>query len=273
MLSLIRKILTIFSFLFLAACSTTTLHHKNLSEKNSALEKNPTAADYNVQLGMSYLNQGDVERAKQKLLLAEKQAPQSAQTLDAMAFFSENTGDNEKAQQYYLQAINLAPTDGSAQNNYGAFLCRTKQYQQADQHFMLAVQDPNYLKTAEVYENAGLCAMQIPDNAKALGYFQKAIAQDPRRAMAYLELGQLTYQQGNYPLAQQYFDSYAKLKNDLGPEGLWLGIRLARKLNDAPSAGRYALLLQNEYPHSQEYRELLAAKKPVSLKSKNNLKL
>lgn len=272
MLSFIKNTLTIFSLLFLAACSTTTLHHQQASQKNLSSEKNPTAADYNVQLGMSYLNQGDIQRAKQKLLLAEKQAPQSAQTLDAMAFFSENTGDNQKAQQYYLQAITVAPKDGSAQNNYGTFLCRTKQFQQADQHFMLAVQDPNYLKTAEVYENAGLCAMQIPDNAKALTYFQKAIAQDPRRAMAYLELGQLTYQQRNYPQAQQYFDSYAKLKSDLGPEGLWLGIRLARKLNDAASAGRYALLLQSEYPHSQEYRELLAAKKATS-QNKNNLKL
>jgi type IV pilus assembly protein PilF len=200
-----------------------------------------------------------MQRAKRKLLQALEQEPNSIPALDAMAYYLENTGDNKSAEEYYLRAIQVSAVDGKAHNNYGAFLCRNKRYIDADKQFMLAVQDPAYLNTAEAYENAGLCAEQIPDANKATAYFQKAIANDPSRAASYLELSQLTYNQSNFPLAQQYFDRYTALTKNMGPEGLWLGIRLARKLGDPTTAGNYSLQLQSKYPHSTEYQQLYAS--------------
>lgn len=258
----------------LTACSTTTYApmktfnpNNNQNSTGTDNANNDQSSTYNVQLGMGYFQEGDMQRAKRKLLQALQQEPNSAQALDAMAYYLENTGDSQSANQYYQQAVTVAPKDGKAHNNYGTFLCRSKRYLDADKEFMLAVQDPAYLNNAEAYENAGLCAQQIPDANKAMGYFQKAVQNDPSRSISYLELSQLTYNQGNFPLAQQYFDKYAALNKNMGPEGLWLGIRLARKLGDPNTAGNYSLQLQSKYPHSTEYQQLYASQ---INKSQNN---
>jgi type IV pilus assembly protein PilF len=214
-----------------------------------------------VQLGMGYLKEGDMQSAKQKLALALQQAPDSAQAQDAMGYFMESTGDNSAAEKYYLKAINLNPKAGAAQNNYGVFLCRTGRYQQSISHFLLAVQDVNYLKTAEAYENAGTCAMQIPDIAQASDYFQKATLQDPKRPLPYLALGQIEYKQGNYQQAQQNLNQYMQLVKEPGADALLLGIELARLNNDNITAGRYTLMLQARFPNSQEYKQIKAVQK------------
>ncbi len=251
---MLKKIILISGLmLMLSACSSFSTQEKNPITKPSV-----TAASYNVQLGMSYLQQGDVQRAKSKLLLALAQAPNWPPAHDAMGYFFETTGDLKKAKDHYEKAVAIDPRAGAAQNNYGTFLCRTGHYQQADQHFMLAVQDTNYVNTAEAYENAGLCAMQIPDDAKATGYFQKAIQQDPRRAIAFLELAQINFKQNNLPQAQQYFNNYLNLSPKLDAESIWLGLRLAHAAHDKDAIASYTMQLQNEYPNSAEYRQLLA---------------
>jgi type IV pilus assembly protein PilF len=148
----------------------------------SAISKhNREAANYNAQLGLVYLKQGDIKLAKSKLLLALQQAPSEPLILDSMAYFLEITGEIQRAESYYLQAINHAPKKGAVQNNYGTFLCRHKRYQESLKHFLLAVEDSSYLNTAQAYKNAGLCALKIPNKKLAKEYLQKALTNDPRR--------------------------------------------------------------------------------------------
>jgi type IV pilus assembly protein PilF len=135
---------------------------------------NPTAAKYNVELGLGYLKQGNVIRAKQKLLLALKQDPRNPIVQDAMGYFLENTGELKQAAVHYRRAVELAPRSGAAQNNYGTFLCRVGRYPESIQYFLAAVQDPAYLHTSLAYENAGKCALKIPDKKLARLYFVKA---------------------------------------------------------------------------------------------------
>jgi type IV pilus assembly protein PilF len=251
--------------IFIAGCSSTTpapIVNQTTTPVCAKQPANIAAATANVQLGVAYLQQGDTERSKGKLLTALNEAPNWAPAQDAMGYFLETTGEPQQAEKYYKQAIAIDPAAGAPQNNYGTFLTRAKRYQEADQHFMLAVQDPTYLKTAEVYENAGLCAMQIPDDTKALGYFQKAVQQDPQRMASYLELGQIYFDQKNYTQAQQAFNQYNQLTKDPSAEALWLGIRLARAQNDNTTAGSYALILQSKYATSPETRLLRTQKNP-----------
>lgn len=259
------KLSTLLSILFfITACSTTSSPMKDHEEAGgtNVSQSNPTAANYNVQLGVNYLQQGDVQRAKHKLLTAMDQAPDSSQTQAAMGYFMENTGEQLAAEKYYQKAVDLNPQAGSAHYNYGSYLCRQKRYQEADKQFQLAVQDVNYLNTAVAYENAGVCAMQIPDFNKAAGYFQKAVSQDPRRANAFLQLGKINYSQSSFAAAQQNLNQYMQLVTDPSAEALWLGVRLARSQNDNTTAGRYAIMLQTKYPNSDEYKQLRMTQAP-----------
>jgi type IV pilus assembly protein PilF len=124
----------------------------------------------------SYLKNGNKVRAKEKLLYALHESPQDPITLDAMAYFWENTGNITLASQYYEQAYRLAPNDGAVLNNYGVFLCRQHQPQKAETLFLKAASLENYINTAKVYENAGICSLRVNDKAKAKDYFTKALA-------------------------------------------------------------------------------------------------
>lgn len=264
---MLKNFLIAILLITLTACTTTTTEKLPVKPAKSA-------ADYNLELGMSYLQQGDMQRAKHKLLTALQQSPDSAKANEAMGYFQETTGDKQAAGNYYLKAVQLNPKSGRAQNNYGTFLCRSGRYQEAEQHFLMALQDASYLNTAQVYENAGLCALSVPDDAKALAYFSKAVAQDSRLSTSWLELGQITYRQANYKLAQQYLNQYMQMVAEPSAEALWLGIRVARQLNDANDAGKYTLELQGKHPNSAEYREFLKTQKQLPvLKTKRVLYL
>lgn len=253
------------AIILLSACSSTTTTSSNNNSSpttnNNAVPANVAAASDNAKLGTAYLQQGDIERAKGKLLAATNEAPNWAPGQDAMAYFYETTGDKQLAEKYYKQAIAIDPKAGAAQNNYGTFLCRAGRYQEADQHFQIALQDTTYLKTAEVYENAGICALQIPDDVKAQAYFEKAVVADPTRANSFLELGQIYFNEKDYPKSQQAFNQYLQLNKDPNAESLWLGIRLARAQNDIVTAGGYSMTLQSRFPNSPEMKQLKAQTK------------
>jgi type IV pilus assembly protein PilF len=182
---MLKIVLSVLCFLILSGCITVKPNDE-ISE-----EKKISTAKINVQLGMAYLARQDVERAKQKLLLAISQAPKAPETWYSFAYFLEKTNNASDAKKNYLKALHLAPKRGDTNNNYGTFLCRQGDYVNAIKYFMIASKDPNYLETASAYENAGLCSLKIPNKQIAKLYFKKAIAYDPTRTISLAELKKL----------------------------------------------------------------------------------
>jgi type IV pilus assembly protein PilF len=191
--------------LFLQAC----VHHDESGPniRKSDLSK---AASFNVQLGLGYLKQGDRPRAKKKLLTALEQEPKSPDANSAMAYYLEQTSESEQAKKYYLKALSLAANGGAQLNNYGAFLCRQGDFKKAEYYFLKATSDLHYVHTAGAYENAGLCALSVPDTDKARIYFTKALNQDPSRKVSLYELLKLETKNGRnaeaYILVRQHPD-------------------------------------------------------------------
>jgi len=158
-------------------------------------DKKIATAKINTQLGMAYLERQEVQRAKQKLLIALDEAPTIPETWYSMAYFLESTGNNEEAGKYYLKAVELAPKRGDVQNNYGTYLCRKGEYKNSIQHFLLATKDPEYLDIGSAYENAGLCAMKSSNKKLATHYFTLALMQDPNRPVSTAQLAKLKSQE------------------------------------------------------------------------------
>ena len=179
-----RNRISIILTLLLSSCSLNT-------PELTVAPKNPAAGEINTSLGLAYLAQHDVAHAQQKLLLAQQQAPNDPAVWYATGYFLENSQELPAAEKAYLRALELSPHSGAAQNNYGAFLCRHGNYTAAITHFLRAVQDPNYLHAAQAYENAGHCALLIPDTHVAKTYFKLAVARDPQLMSAITALQQL----------------------------------------------------------------------------------
>ena len=69
------------------------------------------AANYNVQLGVAYMNQGDLARAKEKLDRALSQDADNADVHSARAMLFERMGDSSHADAEFRSAQRLAPHD------------------------------------------------------------------------------------------------------------------------------------------------------------------
>lgn len=208
MMKLNSRLALIYACLFLAACSSTTPQNTTNGEDRKA-----NAAKINTRLGLAYLQRHDIQRAKQKLLLALDEAPNLPESWYSMGYLLQVTGNNEQAKKYYLKAVDLAPGRGDTLNNYGTFLCRTGEYNEAIKQFIAATKDPKYLDNAAAYENAGLCALKIPNQTLAMQYFNKALEEDPLRPNSIIELAQLNFKKGNVQLAKHELDQFLQLSS------------------------------------------------------------
>jgi len=219
------------------------------------------AAMVNVELGLGYLTQGQVARAKTKLTHALKLAPNLAEVRSAMAYFLEMVGDYKDAELEHKKAASLSSAKGAVFNNYGAFLCRRGRFKEADQAFHTAINDKSYPRTAEVYENAGLCAIKWKgQDIKAAEYLTTAIRRDPNRPNAVLELASLELKSGKFREAGDLLARYKSIAEP-SPKSLWLGIQVARALNDENSAASQGLMLKNLFQGSPEYELFVNSEK------------
>lgn len=251
----------IFMTAFVLGCSQNPKEQKQNSAPN-LLATEDSAVEYqkaalaNVELGLGYLAQGQVTRAKGKLTRALKLAPRTAETHSAMAFFLEKVGDIKDAEKAHQKAIKYSKSPGSVYNNYGAFLCRQSRFKEADDAFQTSIADKTYSRTAEVFENAGVCALKWQDNAKAEKYFLTAIRHDPKRSTALLELASLDIQNKNFDAAKQMLTQYKQV-SEPSARSLWLNIELARNMNNENAVASHALLLKNLFEDSPEYKEYM----------------
>ncbi|MDF1758221.1 MAG: type IV pilus biogenesis/stability protein PilW [Legionellaceae bacterium] len=172
------------------------------------------AAQYNMQLGLAYLSQGNINLAKKKLLRSFSQNPNSASINSSLAYFMEAVGDEKKADEYYRRAMRIAPKSGAELNKYGSYLCRNNYYEKAEQYFMLAVNDVDYQYTATAYENAGLCLIKVPNNKKAVAYFKKALLHDPSRTKSLKEIVRIELMQNRIRESCEFMHRYRGIVNN-----------------------------------------------------------
>lgn len=254
--------------IIMTGCQTSDRKsHPNSSPKVAVVERNEgeqialehhKAALVNVELGLRYLSQGEVARAKTKLTHALHLDPKATETHSAMAYFLERVGDHKDAEKEHKKAVKYGKEGGAVYNNYGAFLCRQGRVKEADVAFKKALADKNYPRTAEVYENAGICALQATECEKAENYFMNAIRQDPKRTNALLELTALNLKQNKLDAAKLLLSQYKQIAEP-SAKSLWLGIQLSHKLKDQNGVASNAQSLKNLFEDSPEYQQYLTS--------------
>ena len=208
------------------------------------------AAKLNLELAVGYLNQDQIARAKAKFIRARELAPNLPEVHYSYGFFLERVGEKAEAEKAYLKALSLNGKGGNEHNMYGAFLCRNNKYKLAEKEFLKAVEDPNFTQTAEALENAGLCVLQIPDMAKAIEYFERALRYDINRPNALLELAVLKLQLRKFEEAKEYYARYSQLSKP-SARSLLLAVEIAKHFHDAKLEQRSKLLLNAQYPNAK----------------------
>lgn len=233
----------------LAACST----------KSSQLhaQKQKDAASYNVQLGIAYMNQGDLERAKDKLDRALTQDPDSADVHSARAALFARLGNADKADAEFRTALRLAPHDPRMVNNYAVYLCQNGRTDEGVKRFNEAARNALYPTPEAAYTNAGVCLRAAKRDDEARANFLKALEVKPNFAEAEFQLATLQLDHHELAPARAGIDGFIGTYNAT-PDLLLLGVRVARAQNDRLGAQRYARKLQLDFPDTEQTRALAA---------------
>ncbi|CAN5262987.1 PilW family type IVa pilus biogenesis/stability lipoprotein TapF [soil metagenome] len=227
-----------------------------------AFENPKDAARYNLELGVSYLEQGRLDLARDKLERALEQDPDSAEVHAAAALMYKEARDDERAGRHYETAVRLDGKNAAVLNSYAVFLCSQNRFDEAEAMFIKAAGNAYYRTPAVAWTNAGVCARRAGDADKAERYFREALDADPRYGHALLELADLAYQRRNYLQARAFLQRYTEAAG-ASPEGLWLGVRTERAMGDTAAAEAYARRLRNEFPESAQTRLLLESEQGV----------
>ncbi len=249
---------SILCLLLLSACTSTevTTTTKNTAAGQKMAFDPQAAAEIRVKLAIRFIENKDMQQAKQNLEKALEYQPKDANVYRVFAYYYEKVNEIEKAEQLYKKSLSLDRKNSDTYNNYGAFLCKEKRYEEAEEAFLTAVKQTSYTKVADTYENAGLCAEEAKNIDKAIFYYQYAFSHNPNKLYLQLFLAKLHITQKNYKEAQLNLINYQK-RNGQTAESLWQWIRLSYAAEKSASLNKYAATLLEKFPESRQALDYL----------------
>jgi len=246
----VRIILAVCVALALGACNTTKTE-----------QKTHDASNYNMQLGMAYLNQGDLGLAKEKLDRAMAENPRDPNVHSAMAMLQDRLGHPDKADAEFRAALSLGPRNPDVLNNYAVYLCRNGRTDEGVKSFEEAAHNALYRTPEAAYTNAGVCLRAAKRDTQAAMSFEHALQVKPNFAEAAYQLGDLDLERGEVAEARAEVDRFLGAF-DATPDLLLLGVRIAQKQGDRLGEERYARRLRMDFPGSDQARALATLNRP-----------
>ena len=217
---------------------------------------NIKASAINVQLGMGYLQQNNMELASEKLNKAIKQNPNSASAHNAFGILQERLLQKDKAEKHYQLATELDPENSAAANNYGTFLCRNKREAESEKYFLMALENPLYNTPEYAYTNAAVCLLRIDVKDRSKEYLHKALAAKSNFSTALISMARIEFEEGNYSEAKVYLDRFHRVARPT-PKSLWYTIRAELEMDDNRNVDELAEKLKTNFPESEEYKSWL----------------
>ncbi|HEY0233013.1 MAG TPA: type IV pilus biogenesis/stability protein PilW [Dokdonella sp.] len=239
------------SLALLAGCATGQPGMK----KDDANSQKQEAARVHTELGQTYLRQGKLEMAQEKLNTALSFDPDYVNAHTVLAVLYENIGDQAKAEEHYKRAAQLKPKSGAEQNNYGTFLCKVGRYDEAQGYFDRAIADPFYQTPAVALTNSGTCLLHAGKRDEAERRLRLALDKSPNNSETLFQLAAVQYDKGEYFKARAFMQRFES-NSQPRPEALMLGRNIELKLGNGSAAGDYTRRLLQGFPESEQARSL-----------------
>lgn len=213
------------------------------------------ASRINTQLGVSYMQQDNLNQASEALEKALAQDRRNAGAHAAMGVLSERLERFDDADHHFRRSLRLDGEQPSVRNNYGRFLCNRERFDAAQEQFRRAIDDPLYERRHVALANAGLCALRAGDADQAEDFLRRSLERRPDFVPALRRLAQLRYESGDYLSARGYYQRFVE-RSAQSAETLLLGVRIERELGNHDEAASYALRLRSQFPDSEQAQTL-----------------
>lgn len=185
------------------------------------------------------LRAGQLDEAESNAKAALKLDSRSADANTILALVADQRGHADRAGAYYAKAAELSPAQGGVNNNYGAWLCGNGRAVESLAYFDRALADRSYGTPLAARANAGACAVDAGQLARAERDLRFVLAQDPSNAVALAAMARHQFATGRY-LDARAFIQRRLAAGPATPEIVQLASQIEQKLGDGQAAAQYS---------------------------------
>ena len=234
-----------------AGCVEAPAERKQLKRESAE----QTAAKYNIQLGVGYLQKGNYLLAKEKLERSLSQNPKDPDVHTGLGLLYERTGDSKLADKHFREALRLAPDKPDLANNYAVYLCKNGRVDEGVERFTTVAAN-RYYQTPEVaLTNAGVCLRDAKRLDEAQQKFSGAIRARPNYSEATVQLAGLLVEREQVAEARKVVDTYLNTFRP-NPDVLLAAVGVARAAKDRVAEEKFSRTLRLEFPESAQAKSL-----------------
>lgn len=216
-------------------------------------ERAHNSAKVHTELAGLYFERSQMGTALAEIDLALQSERNYAPAYNVRGLIHMSLREDKEAEEDFLLSLKLDKADSESQNNYGWFLCQRGRENESIAHFLLALKNPLYTTPERAYLNAGLCAKNAGNTRDAEEFLQRALQAQPDLGQASLALAEIKFAAGDYFAAKKYMEK----QKDLTAAQLLMGVRIARRINDANAESIYGAQLRQRYPDARETQLLM----------------
>ncbi len=190
---------------------------------------------YYYNMGVSYLEKKDPEKAIPFLEKAARMNPKNFQIFHALGIAYSMLGELNRAEEYFKIAISLNPAYGPSHNLLGVIYTQKGLYDKAEQEFRRALDDIAYPTREVVYLNMAKLYLKMGKTQKAIAALDQAIIVNKNYSPAYALKGYIYALNGDYARAKELYKAAIDRDRENGRYWFALG-EILEKLGDLQGA-------------------------------------
>ncbi len=202
------------------------------------------------QIGLAYLEIGEVPLALNYLFKAEKLNPKDPKIYNAIGLAFIRRGNYQEAEKYLRRALKLKPNFSEAWLNLGILYEEKGELKKAKEFYEKALSNPLYLTPEVAYYRLALLALKEGKTEEAKNYLILAIRNNTDYAPAYIELAKLLEKEGEDDKAKDIYFRLTSLYPNLQYPYCALG-ELFLKEGDEENGVKYLKECINVNPSSE----------------------
>lgn len=218
------------------------------------MRKNPAAWIAYNNLGLVYMNRGQLADAMAMFQTSIQVKPNHALAYNNLAMAQERAGEPGRARRSYERSLLLNPTDVRVLNHYGTLLARLEEHDAALEQYQRALAvNPN---DVDVRINLGNLYAARGAAEQAAEQFQRALAISPDNADAHHNLGSLLLNQGRVEEALTQFMFALRVRSNVARDYYQAGMALLRLGRDDEAVDQFLCALGVDSNYAMAYFQL-----------------
>ncbi|MBL7130600.1 MAG: tetratricopeptide repeat protein [Candidatus Omnitrophica bacterium] len=216
----------------------------------------PDSAEAHNNLGISYAQKKEIDKAIEEFKLAIKYKPNLAEAHNNLGA---QTIETDKAINEFRLALKYKPDFAEAHNNLGIAYAKTGEPNMAIEEYGLAIKFKVDYEWA--YYNLGVTYIQTGETDKAIAQFKLALKYKPDFAWAHYNLGVIYKKQGGIDKAIEEYKSAIKCEPDFAEAHNSLGVTYGQAEETGKAIEEFKLAIKYKPDYVEAHNNLRIAYK------------